>query len=143
MVPHRIKYEIRSSPVFRSILFPSLVAIGLLSCAKKLDVNGMWQNHDGNRITFMGADSAVLGQQGLEGGERGTYTVLKDTIRVVTNEGDSQGKMVYMFVMREGRLYISRVTNERPGAFQSMDGEQFAKQFGKTPEQLAFSRKSK
>jgi len=125
---------------FACFLLPFL----LLACSKSDDLDGVWKNDDGNLITFQADSVALLGQEGLNGNDKGRYRMNGDTIYVLTDpQTDALGvvRNEYVLVRRADTLFLHRITLFRSGMSHSVSGDDLAKKLGKTPKKLAFRKK--
>lgn len=123
--------------------FGSLIVIVAFSigCSKAPDLKGTWKNSDNSTLEFVNDTAAVMGQEGVEGSAEGTYWVKGDTVWV-----KSMNEMVsvidtynlFTFYHQQDSLYLVRISLHRGDDFQTLEGEEFSRRLGKSPDELAF-----
>jgi hypothetical protein len=128
------------------LLVVSLAAMLCASCSRSPDLQGTWKNADGNLLTFSADSMVLLGQEGLRGGDTGTYVLRDGVIHVVTRtQSDSLGSVhnEYFLLHRNDSLLLQRWALYRGSDYHEIALDDFAKRVGKSPERFAFTRSAK
>jgi hypothetical protein len=122
-----------------------LAALLVASCSKSPSIDGTWKNGDGNLITFGPDSSVLLGQEGLQGGDSGSYSLQNGFIRVVTRaQADNLGSFhnEYFLIQRNDSLLLQKLTLFRGQDYHEIMIDSLAQRMGKSPQRFAFTRRA-
>jgi hypothetical protein len=126
-----------------SCLFTVLL---IASCSRAPDLGGTWKNGDGNLLIFKSDTLVLLGQDGLQGGDSGSYTLRDGAMHIVTRtQADQLGSFhnEYFLTLRGDSLLLDKLTLYRGGDFHEIIIDSLARRMGKVRERFAFTRRTK
>ncbi len=119
------------------------LALVFAACSEAPTCEGVWRSGDGNLMTLQADSVALLGMEGLEGHDSGRWTLVDDTVRVLTDaQVDEYGAVrnEYVFLHARDTLHLLGITLFRAGDTRSTSGEQLARSTGKPLSRFAFAR---